>query len=292
MTELEDNRRTRAPLRPAVERRPATPGTGPGAARETPIVILGTGGSGTRALAILAAEAGYFMGTNLNRPRDSLDIGQFLGRWLNRYLPKTNWIEEMWRGSDRSKFGHPRAMAAEFRAAIEDHRAAIEHPDARWGWKAPRTILILPFVHQMFPSAKVVHLVRDGRDIAYSSNQNQLRKHGRRLLPESDKPVPRAHASIMFWAQVNLAAARYGARFLRDDYLLVRYEDVCSDPGEAAIQLVEFLDCPVPRELMRSAGIEVVHPSKSLGRWRDREPGKIKALERRGGDALREFGYL
>jgi hypothetical protein len=291
MTELGDSRRTGAPLRGVVERR-LGPGSGAGAARETPIVILGTGGSGTRALAILAGEAGYFMGTNLNRPRDSLDVGQFLGRWLNRYLPKTNWIEEMWRGSDRSKFGRPRAMAAEFQAAIEDHRAAIEHPDARWGWKAPRTILILPFVHEMFPSAKIVHLVRDGRDIAYSSNQNQLQKHGRRLLPESDKPVPRAHASIMFWAQVNLAAAHYGARFLGGNYLLVRYEDLCSDPGQAAIQLVDFLDCPVPRELMRSAGIEVVRPSSSLGRWRDREPGKIKALERRGGDALREFGYL
>jgi sulfotransferase family protein len=292
MTELGKNWAMRPPVHRIVDRLRVTSARGKGATGVTPVVILGTGGSGTRVLATLACEAGYFMGTNLNRPGDSSDLGQFTGRWANRYLRKSNWIDEMWRGSNRRGFGFPRAMAVDFRESIEEHRAAIEHPEARWGWKAPRTILILPFLFEMFRAAKVVHLVRDGRDIAYSRNQNQLRQHGHRVLPPSEKRVPRAQASIMFWARVNLAAARYGAQFLGGSYLLLRYEDICSDPGEAAIQLVDFLASPVPRESMRSAGIEVVDPSDSLGRWRDREPGKTKALERLGGDALREFGYL
>jgi hypothetical protein len=292
MTELGKNWATSAPLQGIVERLRVNSPRGNAAARETPIVILGTGGSGTRVLATLACEAGYFMGTNLNRPGDSSDLGQFTGRWANRYLRKSNWIEEMWVGPSRARFGHPRAMALDFGTAIEEHRTAIAETDAPWGWKTPRTILILPFVHEMFRSAKVVHLVRDGRDIAYSRNQNQLRQHGHRVLPPSDKRVPRAQASITFWARVNLAAARYGTRFLGSSYLRLRYEDVCSDPGEAAVRLVDFLDCPVPSDLMRSAAIDIVDPSESLGRWRDREPGKTRALERLGGEALREFGYL
>jgi hypothetical protein len=260
--------------------------------RETPVVILGTGGSGTRVLASLAGEAGYFMGTNLNRPGDSVDLGKFAGLCANRYLRKSDWIEQTWRGSERERFGYPRDLAASFWTAVEGHRAAIGDSDAPWGWKTPRTILILPFVHEMLPAAKVVHLVRDGRDIAYSKNQNQLRQHGHRVLPESEKRVPRAQASITFWSHVNVAAARYGRRFLDGSYLVLRYEDVCSDPGEAAARLVDFLDSPVSSESMRSAAAKLVRPSESLGRWREREPGKTRALERLGGEGLREFGYL
>ncbi len=260
--------------------------------RETPVVILGTGGSGTRALLGLAQAAGYFMGTDLNQAGDSRDVGKFIGRWPNRYLYRSKWIDQMWEGSARAKFPYPKGMPADFEAAIGEHRAAIEDPDARWGWKAPRTILILPFVHQMLPRARIVHLVRDGRDMAYSANQTQLRRHGGKVLPPSDKRLPRAHSSIMFWARVNLAAARYGARCLDDAYLRLRYEDVCADPGEAAIKLVDFLDCPVSHELIREAAVELIQPSTSAGRWREREPGKIRAVERLGGEALREFGYL
>jgi hypothetical protein len=128
--------------------------------------------------------------------------------------------------------------------------------------------------------------------MAYSSNQTQMRRHGAKVLPPSEKRLPRAHESIMFWARVNLAAARYGERFLEDGYLRLRYEDVCADPGDAAVRLVDFLDCPVPHDAMRKAAAEAIRPSASTGRWKEREPGKIRAVERLGGDALREFGYL
>jgi hypothetical protein len=166
--------------------------------RETPLVILGTGGSGTRAIVSLAHAAGYFMGTDLNRAEDSRDIGKFIGRWPNRYLRRSDWIERMWSESGRSRFPYPMGMRA----------------------------------------------------------------------------------------------ARYGERFLEGGYLRLRYEDVCADPGGAAVRLVDFLDCPVPRDSMRKAAVEAIQPSSSTGRWKEREPGKIRAVERLGGEALREFGYL
>jgi hypothetical protein len=256
------------------------------------VVIFGTGGSGTRAIAILAREAGYFMGSSLNSAEDSRELGQFAGEWTNRYLDSSNWIESASEGSDPGELPAPGAMAADFEAAIEEHRTGIEDPEARWGWKAPRTILLLPFVHRMLPSAQFVHLVRDGRDMAHSRNQNQLQRHGRFVLPPSDKRIPRAYASIMFWARVNVAAARYGERVIDGGYLRLRYEDLCSDPGGTALRLRTFLDCPVSDERMRTAAIEIVRPSDSLGRWRDLEPGKVKGLERRGDEGLRMFGYL
>ncbi len=260
--------------------------------RDAPVIILGTGGSGTRAILGLTQAAGYFMGTDLNRAGDSRDLGKFMGRWPNRYLHRSKWINRMWDETGRAKLPYPKGMPADFEDAVGEHRAAIEDAGAPWGWKAPRTILILPFVHQMLPQGRIVHLVRDGRDMAYSANQTQMRRHGAKVLPPSDKRLPRAHSSIMFWARVNLAAARYGTQFCGDFYLRLRYEDVCADPGGSAIKLVDFLDCPVSHERIREAAVELIQPSSSAGRWREREPGKIRAVERLGSEALREFGYL
>ena len=278
-------------------RRPAT------GAERTPVVIFGTGGSGTRVLQVLADRAGYFMGSNLNAPGDSLDVGQFTRRWVDRYLTESNWIDEMRQGSERAKFGYPRPMASDFRSAIEHHRAGLEDADAPWGWKFPRTILMLPFVHEIYPEMKAVHLVRDGRDMAFSRNQNQVRAKGQMVLSEAELKRPGSIRSIKFWARVNVAAARYGeTRCGVGNYLLFRYEDVCSDPGEAVVRLLDFLDCPAPRESMRAVAREVVKPSSSTRRrsgsrptWsekREENPGLAERVQRAGADALREFGYL
>ena len=256
-----------------------------------PAVIFGTGGSGTRVLQVLTDRSGFFMGTNLNGPGDSLDIGWFMRRWLDDYLGKSDWIGEMTRGSPRNRFRVPNGMPEDFARTIEDHREAIDDPDARWGWKNPRAILILPFIHEFFPGMKAVHLVRDGRDMAYSKNQNQARRHGPQLLDREQKELPKPVRSIAFWARVNLAAARYGERNLGENYLRMRYEDVCSDPRASSVRLLDFLDSPAPRESIQEFAASEIRPSSTMGRWRDRDPDQVREIESVGGEALRKFGY-
>jgi hypothetical protein len=256
-----------------------------------PVVIFGTGGSGTRILQVLTDQSGYYLGTNLNRAGDALDIGHFMRRWLDRYLGKTDWIGKMVSGADSGRFGYPLAMAEDFAATLEDHREALEDPEARWGWKAPRTILIFPFVHELFAGMRAIHLVRDGRDMAYSKNQQQMRRHAPQLLDRSQNDQPEPLRSITFWARVNLAAARYGETRLGDNYLRMRYEDVCGDPGSAVVQLLDFIDSPAPRGPMREVAAEKIRPSTSIGRWREHDRDEIDALEDVGGEALRKFAY-
>jgi hypothetical protein len=256
-----------------------------------PVVVFGTGGSGTRGLQRLLDTAGYFMGTNVNRPGDALDIAWFIRRWLTRYLAKSGWVNEMWREGSAKRFRHPMGMAADFRATIDDHREAIGRRKKRWGWKVPRTILVFPFVHELFPGMRAIHLVRDGRDMAYSANQNQANRYGRHFLDASERELPEPVRSIGFWAHVNLAAARYGEHALRERYLRLRYEDVCADPAAMASQLVDFLDSPTSVESMQEVAAAEIRPSPSIGRWRERDSDETAALDRAGGDALRAFGY-
>jgi hypothetical protein len=255
------------------------------------VVVFGTGGSGTRALHLLLDTAGYFMGTNVNRPGDALDIAWFIRRWINPYLVRSRWIEEMWRGGEPKRFRHPRAMAFDFAATIEDHREAVSRRKRRWGWKVPRSILVFPFVHEFFPEMRAIHLVRDGRDMAYSVNQNQARQYAHRFLDSSQRDQPGPIQSIGFWARVNLAAARYGERALGDRYLRLRYEDVCADPAAMAAQLVDFLDRPASLEKLQQVALAEIRPSSSIGRWRERESSELDRLECAGGRALRAFGY-
>lgn len=269
-------------LRRVKRRRPQIP---------PPVVVFGTGGSGTRGLQRLLDAAGYFMGTNVNRPGDALDVAWFIRRWLDRYLDTSGWAEAMWREGRVKRFRDPVGMAADFRATIDDHRAEIGRRRKRWGWKVPRTILVFPFVHEFFPGMRAIHLVRDGRDMAYSANQNQARRYGTHFLEPSERDLPAPIQSIAFWARANLAAARYGEAALGDRYLRLRYEEVCAEPAELAARLVDFLEGPSSVESIREVAAAEIQPSPSIGRWRRRDSAEIAELERAAGEALRAFGY-
>ena len=81
-----------------------------------------------------------------------------------------------------------------------------------------------------FPSARFVHVVRDGRDMAYSPNQYQVRHYGDLLLTPDERRWSQPLRSIVVWSRLNLEAADYADRHLPDRYLLVRFEDLCASP--------------------------------------------------------------
>src|SRR5205085_4800091 len=125
----------------------------------------------------------------------------FSDRWVNTFL-----------AGER-----PPELAAELRALVaRQARTAADHP---WGWKEPRSIYLLPLLDEELPGLRFLHLVRDGRDMAYSENQVQLRKHGDALLGEDDDGASAALRSILLWQDVNVRAADYGEERLGPRYL-------------------------------------------------------------------------
>jgi hypothetical protein len=159
-----------------------------------------------------------------------------------------------------------------------------------WGWKAPRSIYLLLFLHEQFPDLKFIHVVRDGRDMALSGNQNQLNKHGAAVLSWSERLFrSRAERSILLWERVNLHAAEFGESKLHQDYLRVRFEDLCAKPVEATAQVLNFLGARIEPEAVARAEIS---PPSTLQRWQTYPPDLIAKLERLGTNSLREFDYL
>jgi hypothetical protein len=181
-------------------------------------------------------------------------------------------------------------MEAEFQSALDRHFPETIRKERLWGWKAPRSIYLLPFLHRRFPDLKFIHVLRDGRDMALSLNQNQLRKHASAMLSLSERffrSVP--ERAMLLWERANLRAAEFGDSTLRDNYLRVRFEDLCAKPIEATVQIMNFLGARVDPEVIASSEIS---PPSTLQRWRECPPRLIEKLERLGEASLLKFEYL
>jgi hypothetical protein len=241
-----------------------------------PSVMGATGGSGTRVVARIARRSGLYIGADLNPAEDSLEVAEYYDRWINPYF----WHRHGW-GPDVEA-----QMRPELAALLEARRAAAN--GAPWGWKEPRSIFLVPFLAQALPGLRLVHVVRDGRDLAFSKNQNQPRKHADAFLgSESEQPdaPPRA---IELWNAVNLEAADAGETELGERYLRIRFEDLCATPEPLVARLLDFLGLEGdPAELARE-----VEAPPTIGRWREADPELAKELERIARPALERFGYL
>ncbi len=245
-----------------------------------PVVIGAIGGSGTRVVARIVRHAGVFIGRNLNISEDALDFVDFYDRWINLfYTAGTAGLMPLQRDQ----------MEAEFCDCARVHRASLCDPDQAWGWKGPRSIFLVPFIHRLFPCLVFMHLVRDGRDMAFSDNKNQVRKHGDALLGELAADLPEPVRAAALWNKINLAAADYGEQQLGDCYLRVSFEQLCERPEETIARIFAFLDVPDPS---RAAAVAAeVTPSTSIGRWRHQEPMLIQQIESVAHEGLKRFGY-
>lgn len=246
-----------------------------------PHVIGATGGSGTRVLARLLQRGGVFIGTHLNISEDAIEFGAYSDRWINQFVTHSASVLE-------PEF--EKQMTEDLRQVLERHGAPDQLRDfGPWGWKEPRSIYLLPFWGRLFPSLKFLHVVRDGRDMAYSSNQNQLNKHGRALLTWRERLLSRPLRSMLLWNRINLAAAEYGARQLPGRYLLIRFEDLCAQPEQQTQRVFDFVGLTGDTAMI--AKQEVVTPN-SLGRWREQDAKTLRQMQRLGEEALQRFGYV
>jgi hypothetical protein len=219
-----------------------------------------------------------FVGTNLNAHEDAVEFGEFSDRWIDTWLRRDGAVDA--------------ETSEAMRVDIEDlvRRHCTDLPDgAPWGWKEPRSIYLIPFYAEVMPAFRFVHFVRDGRDMAFSDNQNQLIKHGDAALGSSMDGQARPLRSIALWNAVNLQAADFGESVLGDRYLRLRFEDLCSDPAGTARKVYDFFGLSGDAE---AVGRVEVSPPKTLGRWMSEKPETIRALQEIAGPALARFGYL
>jgi hypothetical protein len=164
----------------------------------------------------------------------------------------------------------------------------------RYGDKTPWFILRIDELSDMFPEARFVHLVRDGRDVALS-------------IREMSWGPSRIPALAEFWAKRIRAGRRAGARLGDRRYLELRYEDLVEDPSRELKRVSDFLDLdfrdemldyperapsavlPREREQHRHLSRTV---TKGLRDWRTQmRPADVAVFEAVAGRELAACGY-
>jgi hypothetical protein len=245
-----------------------------------PVLVGALGGSGTRVVAKLLRYAGVFMGSDLNEAEDSEPVMRFYEVWLRRYLECDGNLPPAERESAREMLEQ----------ALVLHLAGLNDENGPWGVKVPRNILMLPFWQQVFPVLSFVHVIRDGLDMAYSKDRNQLRMVGDLVLTSEESSLPEPLRAIAYWQRVNLMVSAYGEDQLGPRYLRLRFEDLCADPKWAYERLRRFLELRNGPVLPVAIENEVVSPA-SIGRWREHSEREIERLLDIGGVGLRRFGY-
>lgn len=245
-----------------------------------PNIIGGTGGSGTRVIARITQQGGLFLGTNRTITEDNFELGMYLKlREIIVHYQSPMLAEKYTLAIQLMRSGF-----CKYLEALNSNQSLQS-----WGWKIPTSIFALPFLHKQFPKIKTIHLVRDGRDMAYSKNQNQLTRLGPFILNSEELSWSKPLKSIALWSKLNLLAAEYGEKYMPTQYLRIRFEDLCTRPVPTIERIFDFFG--LSGDVPQIAQSEVTSP-ESLGRWRNQDGKEVAQLERIGKVALEKFEYL
>ena len=174
-------------------------------------------------------------------------------------------------------------------AGLFEKNAALEGK-TRWGDKTPYYVLHIPKLLEWFPNGQIIHLIRDGRDVALSLF---ARKH--------DFDVYNTYFSAKYWQQYVETGHAYGADLPSSTYLEIRYEDLLRDQRALMLQICRFLGEDFSESLLnfKKAGQagktplvqKPIQPTntekwrKHLSKW------QIRVFESAAGDTLSRLGY-
>jgi hypothetical protein len=229
------------------------------------------------------------MGAELNQSSDSLPLFGLVRYLVEAHAPD---FSQLIRDGDE-------ALAGQVRRAFLAHLAR-RSPNQPWGWKVPETGLVLPVISRLFPEAYVIHLVRDGRDVAFSPFVAPKAPFWRKVYFGSDKirrwngldmtqRAYRAHGHVFNAARwVNaVTLGRAQGAMLGERFCELKYERLVADPRGELARLAAFLglDAPIPAHFTAEVR------SNSVGKWRLRSGREIAEVRAVLEPTLSSFGY-
>jgi hypothetical protein len=221
-----------------------------------PIFVVGCPRSGTTLLRDLLRSH-----PNLTFPGESRFIPEFYRAYgdpasdeeawrLARRILSFRQVATNWQiTAEPADFTGCRSFAAVTRRLFEIWAAREGKP--RWGDKTPCYVGEIPLLLHLFPDAQVVHIIRDGRDVAVS----WLRS------PFSPGNL---YAAAGGWSENVRKGCRDGVLLPAGTYCEVRYENLLAEPEATMRNLCAFLDEPyLPAVLKPRRAVSLVASAAS-----------------------------
>lgn len=170
------------------------------------------------------------------------------------------------------------------------------------GDKSPGYVREIAELHDLFPGARFVHLIRDGRDIWLSvEGWKKTESNVGRFTTWDEDPV----STTALWWERSVRLGREAARELPANlYQEVQYESLVAQPAETSSGLCASLGLPYDDAMLRFhegrtrrlPGLPTkrqwLPPTAGIRDWRrDMPRSEIERFEAVAGDLLDELGY-
>lgn len=273
--------------------------------KNAPVFVLGCGRSGTTLLYHMLLSAGDFAvyrtesnAINLLEPRfGDLSVRRNKERLMEAWLnSKLFWV------SDLNADGIKAKVLAECRNGGDFLRIVMEEIARkqgvrRWADCTPEHLLHLPRIKETIPDALIIHIIRDGRDVALSTEKLGY------IHPLPWDRSPRVMVCGLYWEWM-VRRGRQDGKKLGADYIEVHFEELISNPRATLAKLSKFVDQDLDYDSIQKRGIgSVSEPNTSfkansnesfspIGRWKQGfSPADLEMFEGLVGGTLQELSY-
>ncbi len=281
-----------------------------------PVIIIGMHRSGTSMVSRLLEELGLFLGNKKQQDHESIffvNINDWLlnqsgGAWDHpqafRYLLENEGIRSLAETYTRYIINTPQIVSYLGWSLYLKYRS-LQNLDFLWGWKDPRSTFTLPFWLDLFPDAKVIHIYRNGIDVANSLKVREDKAFNRHSQPINDQYKKKLYmirpkkggfihsvrctsleGGFSLWEEY-LSEARRHVNNLGERAIEFRYEDFLDEPHTVLSSIVKFCGLPVNNGDIRKVVGKV---KKSRGYAYKNNP-ELKAFSEDVISRLQLYGY-
>ena len=188
-------------------------------------------------------------------------------------------------------------------AFIETLMKSTNDGSPRIAEKTPSVLLHTKFLSNVFPRAKFIHLIRDGRAVVASLlRQNWFAATTGKRLEYCES----VEAATQYWMDM-VMSIRSQSKELDGAYMEVKYEDLVSDTRTISDEVLAFLGEAWEQSVLEhhsqehdlpeseSSTVEILSPvhGDAVSKWKtELTPQQIEVVERMAGPLLRELGYM
>ena len=164
------------------------------------------------------------------------------------------------------------------------------------GEKTPRHIMHVDSILKAFPNAKIIALFRDPRATALSEMKAAFGS-------------PSVYVTARRWARYAARHRSYAQNLPDDQYMMIRYEDLISEPEAMLKSISSFLQIPFEEQMLKyyersgrekgfpdhehwKAGTDRPIQKDRNQRWREElDPQEIELIQNKAGAYMQEMGY-
>jgi len=216
------------------------------------------------------------------------------------------FVEAFWRSRNPDRWGFDREGLREILACTRPETTdeavgalaawyARRRGKPRYGHAGPDHVTHMAGLGARLPEARMVHLIRDGRDVAAA-------------LCDVDFGTSHPVDAAVQWRRRVRAGRRQGAQLASNRYLEIRYEELVAEPERTLRALCRFLDLGFHSAMLRhhefdidEIPVNVCLPHQrrltlpitpGVRDWRrDMKPSSVARVEQVAADTLSELGY-